>query len=308
MIKRRFGFTLSEVLIAMTIIGVISALMVPRITGSVNQKQFATRFKTNVSLLDSAAKEFKSNEGGYDYSGNRSHVWGYMNITGILRNQLGAQLVRGGENGIYNVIGLTYTAECSANIELSEEPCITNLLTNTFQNGTYTKAGATITIPFGKTDDNTNNCWSVMVTTPEDATWVNDKGFPNISCSTRPDSFTVKLNNGAYIFLPKNEKSCNYKNVRWDNDKYLTPDISAEDSDDANINLCMAYLDINGPQGPNRIATCAGSNFLIYPGSNETCNMSKNNVTDVYPLFFYDDSVYPATTAANTVWLDQLAD
>ncbi|MBO7672131.1 type II secretion system protein [bacterium] len=311
MMKKRLGFTLSEVLVAMVIIGVISSLMVPRLLGNATKKQFTTQFKTTLSLINSAAKEFKVEEGGYDFSGNRVHSRGDRNISDILRDKFDAQLIQSGE---YTVLGRTYVAKGGSHVE--GEPIAVNLVTTAVSAGDYTKPDTALSIPFGSIEETTNNCWNIAIGQEQEQS-AQEKGgtkgktssFSNtVDCTTWPKSFTVKLNNGAYIFIPLNDEGCNYHNVRWDskNHTYITP--NPLDAGNEHTNLCMAFIDVNGPKGPNRIATCAGTNMLVFPGSTETCNMSINNVTDVYPVFFYDDSVYPATNATNTVWLDRVSE
>lgn len=313
MMKKRLGFTLSEVLIAMVIIGVISSLMVPRVLGNATKKQFTTQFKTTLSLINSAAKEFKVEEGGYDFSGNRVHSRGDRNISDILRDKFDAELIRSGE---YTVLGRTYVGKGDTTVD--GEPVAVNLVTSEVKTGDYTKPDTALSIPFGSIETTTNDCWNIaigheqqMQAEEKGAGKGLGKGKPfstTVNCTTWPKSFTVKLNNGAYIFIPKNSLGCNYHNVRWDDESraYITP--APLNTGNENTNLCMAFIDVNGPKGPNRIATCAGTNVLVYPGSTKTCDMSINNVTDVYPVFFFDDSVYPATNATNTVWLDRVSE
>lgn len=307
MMKKRLGFTLAEVLIAMTIIGVISALMIPRVAGNATKKQLITRYKTTMALLDSAAKEYKVQEGGFDYTGDRTHRHGYKNIADVLKVQTDCRLIQAGSEGMYTVSGRAYIVS-NAPSPGTGEPDPLALVTNEVNsnNANYTKPDAILNLPFGKSGADYLDDFEVMMEQVEPERGGNTPVFTGV------DSFTVRLRNGAFIFIPKNMQGCNYRNVRWDHDnsKYLTPDIMASSNTTANTNLCLAYLDVNGPQGPNRIATCSdsGNNYLIYPGSHVICDMSYNNVTDVYPIFFYDDSVSPANNASNTVWLDALSD
>lgn len=74
--------------------------------------------------------------------------------------------------------------------------------------------------------------------------------------------------------------------------------------------LCEGIIDVNGTKGPNKVVACnAGSNAVatakdtvgddgtVTPA--EACSV--NNPTDIYPVFFYDQTVTPATNAAKAV-------
>lgn len=52
--KKRFGFTLAEVLITMGIIGVVAAISVPILTSDAKEKQYMTQFKKTFSMLSTA--------------------------------------------------------------------------------------------------------------------------------------------------------------------------------------------------------------------------------------------------------------
>lgn len=53
--KKRFGFTLAEVLITLGIIGVVAAMTVPTLIQNTNSAKFSAQFKKSVSTLSQAA-------------------------------------------------------------------------------------------------------------------------------------------------------------------------------------------------------------------------------------------------------------
>ena len=53
--KKRFGFTLAEVLITLGIIGVVAAMTIPTLIQNTNSVKFATQFKKDSSTLSQAA-------------------------------------------------------------------------------------------------------------------------------------------------------------------------------------------------------------------------------------------------------------
>lgn len=59
------AFTLAEVLITLVIIGVIAAITVPSIHQNTKEKEFHSRFKKNVAVLENALKRAQADEGIY---------------------------------------------------------------------------------------------------------------------------------------------------------------------------------------------------------------------------------------------------
>ena len=53
--KKRFGFTLAEVLITLGIIGVVAAMTIPTLIQNTNSVKFASQFKKSISTLSQAA-------------------------------------------------------------------------------------------------------------------------------------------------------------------------------------------------------------------------------------------------------------
>ena len=49
--KKRFGFTLAEVLITLGIIGVVAAMTIPTLIQNTNSVKFATQFKKDINNL-----------------------------------------------------------------------------------------------------------------------------------------------------------------------------------------------------------------------------------------------------------------
>lgn len=63
---------------------------------------------------------------------------------------------------------------------------------------------------------------------------------------------------------------------------------------------CFGILDVNGPSKPNQEVACENEKDtkIAYKGV-EPCVVKK--VTDVFPVYFYNDTVIPATNAAKYV-------
>lgn len=76
--------------------------------------------------------------------------------------------------------------------------------------------------------------------------------------------------------------------------------------------VCEGYIDVNGQKGPNKVVNCntATSTAKDTWAANTTTGKFERtdaaacevgNPTDVYPVFFYDQTITPATNAAKAV-------
>ena len=72
--------------------------------------------------------------------------------------------------------------------------------------------------------------------------------------------------------------------------------------------ICEGYIDVNGVKGPNKPVTCDTVGDTIKDGSSsgkitqdttKTCTVT--SPTDIYPVFYYDQTILPATNAGRTV-------
>ena len=76
------------------------------------------------------------------------------------------------------------------------------------------------------------------------------------------------------------------------------------------VNACKGYIDVNGKKGPNKVVSCdagegktatAEDSFGTDGAKTESAACNVGNPTDVYPVFFYDQTILPATNAAKAV-------
>ena len=76
------------------------------------------------------------------------------------------------------------------------------------------------------------------------------------------------------------------------------------------VNACKGYIDVNGKKGPNKVVSCdagdgatatAEDSFANDGTKTESTACNVGNPTDVYPVFFYDQTILPATNAAKAV-------
>lgn len=92
-------------------------------------------------------------------------------------------------------------------------------------------------------------------------------------------NYTVFFNDGIMFTFPKAAQNCT----------------ESQDGDLATAadDNCRGFIDVNGVKAPNRQVTCnsgtAGDDCVV------------DSPSDIYPVVFYDQGVYPATAAAKAV-------
>ena len=86
-IKRRMAFTLAEVLIALTVIGIVASLTVPSLISSVNDQQLKVAWKKEFSVLNQASLQMMKDTGGTlgsNFTGStdmKNQYAQYLNVT-----------------------------------------------------------------------------------------------------------------------------------------------------------------------------------------------------------------------------------
>lgn len=83
MFKKKFGFTLAEILITLGIIGVVAALAIPTINSNLRKKKLAVQFKKTYADLNNAAQSFYQTEG---YSVHDANEYLYNDSSGDFFN------------------------------------------------------------------------------------------------------------------------------------------------------------------------------------------------------------------------------
>ena len=78
----------------------------------------------------------------------------------------------------------------------------------------------------------------------------------------------------------------------------------------ATVNACEGYIDVNGAKGPNKVISCdagtgatatAKDSFAADGTKTDATSCNVGNITDVYPVYFYDQTILPSTNAAKAV-------
>lgn len=301
------SFTLSEILIAIAIIGIIAAIVVPVFIDITNGYGYKTKFKKTITTLTRAATA-NYGENTYDFRDVRGYYGdenGYpiecyslaggasdgaligSDTVGFTGANIRADL-HNKSMSIYNIFhsflnmtpsGLVYNYSVGpASLDLkcaSREP-----------------AGGTVRIKAGSREMDVN-----IVSSFEER--LNDLygGFYPL-CGGR------MLGNGGFnqgrMFM-------------MDDGSVFTYDPSQVYCTESNP--CFGYIDVNGPLPPNQMISCSvgEDSFILTYGGNAnkgvlqgTCEVKPQDITDIYPVVFYDQIVKPASWAAKAVFFDRM--
>ena len=82
-------------------------------------------------------------------------------------------------------------------------------------------------------------------------------------------------------------------------------------ADGATKHVCEGFIDVNGLKGPNKVVDCSTGTTTkdeISTTDNAVTGITQTTATcevasptDIYPVFFYDQTMLPATNAARAV-------
>jgi hypothetical protein len=67
-----------------------------------------------------------------------------------------------------------------------------------------------------------------------------------------------------------------------------------------NAEYSIGFIDVNGETGPNKEVRCSNGVTTEQKPDNP-CVVDAKDITDIYPVIFYDSTVAPATNAASYV-------
>ena len=99
-------------------------------------------------------------------------------------------------------------------------------------------------------------------------------------------NYTLFFNDGIMFTFPKAAKNCTEagaKGARAD-----------ADADPTAADNCRGFIDVNGTKAPNRETICSN-------GGSSGNNCVVDSPADIYPVIFYDQGIYPSTSAGRAV-------
>jgi len=241
---KNFGFSLSEVLLTLAIIGIVAAMTVPAIVTYTNGAKFRSQYKKSVSTLNQAALMSKARY-GLDYGSSNAvcpqnpadigtlhpeNVWSFCALFN------------------FTLKGWTYHGK------------ITNIQ---------------------KVSGQTSEPYRLM------------------EKDTIPDNYTDYLaysfNDGTLLAFHPEAKNCILP-------LGMRPTQEMFKGEDSKIDLskCVGFIDVNGATLPNSEVICTEGQNRV---GQRSCIVNNNagKFKDVYPIFFHDANVEPASGAAQFI-------
>jgi len=91
--KKRFAFTLAEVLLTMTIVGVVAALTIPTIMYKKTQREYTAKLKNFYSRMENAILDMQLDKGSFRYmvkpgkTNQKAYEWYMSNIDPYMGHQ-----------------------------------------------------------------------------------------------------------------------------------------------------------------------------------------------------------------------------
>lgn len=102
MIKKSLAFTLAEVLLTMTIIGVVAAMTIPTLHYQRVKKEYTTKLKNFYSRMDNAILDMETDYGSFRDLRKPVNGKGYDWYMKYIDPYVGHQYVKGGDNVFYS--------------------------------------------------------------------------------------------------------------------------------------------------------------------------------------------------------------
>ena len=111
----------------------------------------------------------------------------------------------------------------------------------------------------------------------------------NVKFGDKTNNYTLYFNDGITFTFPANAAQCTEGNA--------TTNVGNTHGTTAAPGKCYGVIDVNGEKNPNKIVNCDGKTDPFEGDAN--CKVS--NPTDIYPVVMYDQTILPATNAAEAV-------
>ena len=307
---KRFAFTLAEVLIALAIIGVVAAMTIPTFMANTAGAQFRTGFKKGITVLTQAAAANYATE-GYDFGGTNV-AYGADSATPTATTSTPI-------TDAYARIGFETTAPATIGNHLDLEKDVQSLF-HLFQGNLNMKnSNEVVNYDVGRPDialncDNTTTLGSVATDNFKSRLTLQGISSSAPGAARKATGGILDLCGGRALDTDGTKGINMGRMFMLEDGMVFTYD--AGQSSCTEGNPCFGYIDVNGPQGPNKVISCStGDNALIRKydaesGNDATllstnCTVDAKDITDIYPVLFYNSTVKPASLAAKAVLYSQ---
>ena len=270
--KKVKAFTLAEILIALTVIGIVSALTIPNLSKNIQTAQSKTAFKKTLAEINTAIADFTANEGK-----NLAQVGTNGEIQAMFENYMGAKAVTDTARWpvVVNLKRPQYTASANAGvINLSNTTNVVSKILNGTSSGNTELGNYTYyTLP---------NSVGLLVPATTDTNYLLVScGSPRLLLDTNP-IYVSQANNACLIFIDTNGR------------KGPNQQIMGVTSTSGDVDACAKIV---VPEGDYMLQAGTGSNAKY-------CELTDDAVTDIYPVVLFNNKAYPATVAGYWVLND----
>lgn len=308
--KQHKAFSLAEVMIAMAVVAIAAAIVVPTFVSNMHGKTFRTKYMKTISNLVQAATASYANE-SYDFGGANGY-YGEVGAPQATHNIPGGAL-----DG--SLIGLDTpdAIDVPTHSDLYRE---TGSLFHIFHDYLSLRHTATFTNYAVMPADIGLNCAGRA--TDGKTVALNVPGRPSITSATIKNNFLAREYWAESIVQGSGGLAdlCNGRSLEQgglnQGRMFMMDDGSVFTYDPAQAyclesNPCYGYIDINGSEGPNRVIACSkGEDSYITSYSKNAlpgmlvgdCTVKMSDVTDIYPVLFYNQVMKPASWAAKSVY------
>ena len=114
------------------------------------------------------------------------------------------------------------------------------------------------------------------------------------------DYLVYAFKDGSYLAINKNAKNCELPIAQPIYNEETGELFKSETID---LLQCVGFVDLNGSLPPNKEAYCSSGENMMTDNNECVVDMRQNNITDVYPIIFYNAQVVPLTAAAKKAFL-----
>lgn len=320
---KRFAFTLAEVLIALAIIGVVAAMTIPTFMANTAGAQFRTGFKKGITVLTQAASANYATE-GYDFGGTNV-AYGTTSAAASTFGLTGSNTLTHARIGFDTQ---SYATSATAGRELDMVSDVQSLF-HLFQGNLNMKnsneiANYDVGLPDVALDCVGATGMTLNVPGIGENTVQNAKTSSDLT--SRATINSISGTGSALQAVGGLANLCGGRVASGDGAGGINQGrmfaledgmVFTYDAGQASCtegNPCFGYLDVNGPQGPNKVISCStGKNAYIGQYGQKanaellmaSCTVNAKDITDIYPVLFYGSTVKPASLAAKAVLYSQ---
>ena len=263
--KKNFSsFTMAEILISLTIIGVIAAITLPSLRANINEKTWATQRKALYSRLSQAISMLPSLNGYGEYAG----TWEDDVVT-VEKDTAAARFVTDGLSKVLQINNICTIPmnTSSENARKELEKCgVSEKITN--------MANSKLDFPTKLSELNPQFTSNFVDT--GNTTYQISSGFQKID--TVAAGFEMKNGESVAVFYNPYCRGDLKSIIKYDPDNINDTDISTKGYG-VQPYMCANFIyDLNGKKGPNKVGKDIGYITALYPTDSEVVTADVTNI------------------------------